>query len=57
MRALLGECRFNNCKHLNEPHCAVKAAVENEAIAPHRYQTYLQLMHEDSSDPYRRSEF
>ena len=57
MRALLGECRFNNCKHLNEPHCAVKAAVEEGQIAPHRYQTYLQLMHEDASDPYRRSEF
>jgi ribosome biogenesis GTPase len=57
MRALLGECRFNNCKHLNEPHCAVKAAVEEELIAAHRYQTYLQLMHEDPSDPYRRSEF
>lgn len=57
MRALLGECRFNNCKHLNEPHCAVKTAVETGQIAPHRYQTYLQLMHEDASDPYRRSEF
>jgi len=57
MRALLGECRFNNCKHLNEPHCAVKAAVEAEQIAAHRYQTYLQLMNEDASDPYRRSEF
>jgi ribosome biogenesis GTPase len=57
MRALLGECRFNNCKHLNEPHCAVKVAVETQAIAPHRYQTYLQLMQEDISDPYRRSEF
>ncbi|MEY2652303.1 MAG: hypothetical protein RLZZ321_1396 [Bacteroidota bacterium] len=57
MRALLGECRFNNCKHLNEPHCAVKAAVDSQDIAPHRYQTYLQLMQEDASDPYRRSEF
>lgn len=57
MRVLLGECRFNNCKHLNEPHCAVKAAVDTLEIAPHRYQTYLQLMQEDGSDPYRRSEF
>jgi ribosome biogenesis GTPase len=57
MRALLGECRFNNCLHMNEPHCAVKAAVENEEIAPHRYNTYLQLMHEDDSDPHRRSDY
>jgi ribosome biogenesis GTPase len=57
MRALLGECRFNNCQHMNEPHCAVKEAVENDEIAAHRYNTYLQLMHEDDSDPHRRSDY
>jgi ribosome biogenesis GTPase len=57
MRELIGECRFHNCKHLNEPHCAVKSAVENGEIAESRYQSYLQLMQEDSSDPYRRNEF
>jgi ribosome biogenesis GTPase len=57
MRELIGECRFHNCLHLNEPHCAVKAAVETEEISPSRYQSYLQLMLEDSSDPYRRNEF
>ncbi len=57
MRALLGECRFNNCQHMNEPHCAVKDAVENEKIAAHRYNTYLQLMHEDANDPHRRSDY
>ena len=57
MRELIGECRFHNCLHLNEPHCAVKAAVETEEISPSRYQSYVQLMLEDSSDPYRRNEF
>jgi ribosome biogenesis GTPase len=57
MRELIGACRFHNCLHLNEPHCAVKAAVETEEISPSRYQSYLQLMLEDSSDPYRRNEF
>ena len=57
MRELIGACRFHNCLHLNEPHCAVKAAVEAEEISPSRYQSYLQLMLEDSSDPYRRNEF
>ena len=57
MRELIGECRFHNCLHLNEPHCAVKAAVETEDISPSRYQSYVQLMLEDSSDPYRRNEF
>jgi len=57
MRELIGACRFHNCLHLNEPHCAVKAAVETEEISPSRYQSYMQLMLEDSSDPYRRNEF
>lgn len=57
MRELIGACRFHNCLHLNEPHCAVKAAVESEEISQSRYQSYVQLMLEDSSDPYRRNEF
>lgn len=57
MRELIGECRFHNCKHLNEPHCAVKKAVESGEIAESRYQSYVQLMLEDENDPYRRNEF
>lgn len=57
MRELIGECRFHNCKHLNEPHCAIKKAVESCEIAESRYQSYIQLMLEDENDPYRRNEF
>jgi ribosome biogenesis GTPase len=57
MRELIGECRFHNCKHLNEPHCAVKQAVESFELAESRYQSYVQLMLEDENDPYRRNEF
>ena len=57
MRELIGECRFHNCKHLNEPHCAVKKAAESGEIAESRYQSYVQLMLEDENDPYRRNEF
>jgi len=57
MRELIGECRFHNCKHLNEPHCAVKQAVESSELAESRYQSYVQLMLEDENDPYRRNEF
>ena len=49
--ALKGECKFNNCLHVDEPHCAVKQAVEMEEIAPSRYDSYLQLLEEDT--PYR----
>lgn len=43
VRALLGNCRFANCKHLQEPGCAIKAAVENGTIDPARYAFYCEL--------------
>lgn len=49
--ALKGECKFNNCLHVDEPQCAVKQAVEDETIAPSRYDSYLQLLEEDT--PFR----
>ena len=36
-------CRFFNCKHLNEPGCSVKAAVQEGAIDPRRYEFYKAL--------------
>ena len=57
MRSLLGECKYHNCLHLEEPDCAIKLAVQDGAIFESRYNTYLQLMNEDKADPYRRSEF
>jgi ribosome biogenesis GTPase len=45
--ARLGEgCRFSNCRHLQEPECAVREAVEGGNIAPWRYQSYLQILDE-----------
>lgn len=55
MRSLIGECKFHNCQHLNEPKCAVKEAVENETIAGSRYATYVQLLTEDENDVHRRN--
>jgi len=43
-RERLGECKFNNCLHMAEPHCAIKDAVENGEIAPNRYNTYFSLV-------------
>ncbi|MDG1735654.1 MAG: ribosome small subunit-dependent GTPase A [Crocinitomicaceae bacterium] len=57
MRALLGACKFHNCRHLEEPKCAIKEAVEEEKIAGSRYLTYLQLMSEDGSESYRKNDF
>lgn len=57
MRERLNQCKFHNCKHLNEPKCAVKEAVESGDIFESRYQTYYQLMTEDQSEVYRKSEY
>ena len=44
MRALMLDCRFNNCTHLHEPHCAIKNAVEQGVIADWRYENYCNMM-------------
>lgn len=33
-------CRFSNCRHLREPDCAVKAAVDTGSINERRYESY-----------------
>ncbi len=38
------DCRFNNCRHLNEPECAVRSAVTRSEIADSRYQNYLKML-------------
>lgn len=37
-------CRFNDCVHVAEPGCAVKAAVEAGTIVPWRYESYLSIL-------------
>lgn len=37
-------CKFHNCLHVDEPHCAVKAALEEMKIAPTRYESYLSFL-------------
>jgi len=41
------DCRFNNCLHLDEPDCAVRAAVEQGEINFLRYRSYLNIMDSD----------
>jgi ribosome biogenesis GTPase len=43
MRQMLNQCRFNNCRHINEPGCAVLDALEAGEIAPSRYDSYLSI--------------
>jgi len=36
-------CRFADCKHMQEPGCAIIAAAESGALAPRRYESYRRL--------------
>lgn len=44
MRVLRNECKFNNCLHTNEPHCAIKNALAAGEIAESRYKSYLSML-------------
>jgi len=44
MRALAGQCQFNDCLHLEEPGCKVKQAVQEEKIAADRYLSYCSIL-------------
>lgn len=41
--ALAPRCRFLDCSHMQEPHCAVRAAVESNEMQPRRYESYRRL--------------
>lgn len=47
-----GNCRFLGCRHISEPSCAVKEAVENQEISKLRYEDYLSL-HEELKEKRR----
>ncbi|MEO6831843.1 MAG: ribosome small subunit-dependent GTPase A [Chitinophagaceae bacterium] len=50
MLRLLPQCRFNNCIHINEPGCAVKAAVQAGSLSSERYSSYLSILETLNSD-------
>ena len=44
MRPHIGQCRFaTDCRHLSEPDCAIKQAVESGEIDPDRYDSYTKM--------------
>ncbi|HOZ87228.1 MAG TPA: ribosome small subunit-dependent GTPase A [Bacteroidia bacterium] len=50
IRARMNDCKFNNCLHINEPKCAVIAAVERGEISPERYNSYLGILNGEEMD-------
>jgi ribosome biogenesis GTPase len=51
-RSLLGRCRFPDCRHMEEPDCAVKQAVEAGAVSRRRYESYRKILAEQRSVSY-----
>ncbi|RRJ89879.1 ribosome small subunit-dependent GTPase A [Paenimyroides tangerinum] len=45
--ALRDKCKFNNCLHKEEPHCAIKEALDNDEIFWSRYKSYTQILEGD----------
>ncbi|MGB0838574.1 MAG: ribosome small subunit-dependent GTPase A [Chitinophagales bacterium] len=52
IRNRLGDCKFSNCLHENEPDCAVIAAFAEEIIAEERYINYLKVLEDVKSVNY-----
>ncbi len=52
VEAYLGQCRFSDCRHENEPGCAVRAAIERGELPRERWESYRKLQRESgySSD-------
>ena len=43
MRKLMNQCKYNNCRHINEPGCVVMDAVASGEIESSRYESYLSI--------------
>ncbi|KAA5537336.1 ribosome small subunit-dependent GTPase A [Taibaiella lutea] len=44
MKVLINDCKFNNCIHINEPGCAVKAAVAAGEVSMERFESYIAIL-------------
>jgi len=42
-RNCIGKCRFDDCRHLSEPDCAVRSAVDEGKISQSRYESYKDI--------------
>ena len=44
LREYMGKCKFRECRHIDEPGCAVLDALANGKITERRYKSYLGLL-------------
>ena len=47
---LKDQCKFNNCLHKEEPHCAIKEALGKDEISWSRYNSYLKILEGDDEN-------
>jgi ribosome biogenesis GTPase len=47
---LKDQCKFNNCLHKEEPHCAIKKALDEDKISWTRYNSYLKILEGDDEN-------
>lgn len=57
VEALAAQCRFGNCRHVNEPDCAVQAALDDGTLDAHRFENYLKLQGELQHLATRQSDY
>ena len=43
LKPFIGQCKFKDCKHLQEPDCAIKQAVETQQISLQRFESYQRI--------------
>ena len=53
--AAAARCRFNDCAHVGEPGCGVRAAIESGELDPARYESYVKLQRELEALEMRRN--
>ncbi len=51
---LIRGCKFSDCRHKNEPGCAVCAALENGTLEKKRWKTYQEMLREEAFSKERR---
>ena len=58
VEAILGTCRFSDCRHETEPGCAIKAAIATGALDAARWESYRKLKEEavDRDEMMRRKQ-
>ncbi len=54
--ALIGQCRFTDCSHANEPGCAVREALDSGELDPERWRHYRKLHDEHEEQASRLEE-